>query len=181
MLQYNELRITPDKKHLIIDVQVQEMSYYENVYLDTIIIDTQKTYSITGPSSNPLMTIDCGHSKHFRQFIDIDSIADNLFFVYTIASGEPTDDTPCGMDASSILGVTYDKYPMYLQGMQYISELNGSCEPPSDLVDYILVHKAFDLSLLTGNYLKAIDYWNKFLNEKEKTVSSKCGCHGRFK
>ena len=40
MMQFNELRITPDKKHLIIDVQVQEMRYYENVYLDTIIIDT---------------------------------------------------------------------------------------------------------------------------------------------
>lgn len=180
MMQFNELRITPDRKHLIIDVQVQEMSYYENVYLDTIIIDTQKTYSATGPSSKPLMVIDCNHSKHYREFIDIDSIADNLFFVYVISTGEPSDDTPCGMDSTSILGVTYDKYPMYLQGMKLLGELEG-CEPSSNLIDYILTHKAFDLSLLTGNYQKAIDYWSLFFDEKEKTISSKCGCHGRFK
>jgi hypothetical protein len=79
-----------------------------------------------------------------------------------------------------ILGVTYDKYPMYLQGMKLLNELNG-CDPPGDLIDYILTHKAFDLSLQTGNYLKAIDYWNEFFDEKEKNISSKCGCHGRVK
>lgn len=180
MLQYNQLSISQDKKHLIIDVQVQDMSYYENVYIDTIIIDTQKTFSVTGPSSKPLMTIDCNHTKHFRQFIDIDSIADNLFFVYTISTGEPADNTPCGMDTTSILGVTYDKYPMYFQGMKFLSEMNG-CEPASNLIDYILTNKAFDLSLQTGNYQTAIKYWNEFFDKKEKTISSKCGCHGRFR
>ena len=97
------------------------------------------------------MVIDCNHSKHYREFIDIDSIADNLFFVYVISTGEPSDDTPCGMDSTSILGVTYDKYPMYLQGMKLLGELEG-CEPSSNLIDYILTHKSFDLSLLTGNY-----------------------------
>ena len=180
MMQFNELRITQDSKHLVIDVQVIPMSYYENVYLDTIIIDTQKTYQATGPSSKPLMTIDCGHEKHYRGYLDIDSIADNMFFVYVISTGEPSDDTPCGMDESMILGVTYDKYPMYLQGMKLLNELNG-CDPPGDFIDYILTHKAFDLSLQTGNYLKAIDYWNEFFDEKEKNISSKCGCHGRVK
>lgn len=180
MLQYNQLSITQDKKHLIIDVQVQKMDYYENIYLDTIIIDTQKTFSVLGPSNTPLMTIDCNHVKHFRTFIDIDSIADNLFFVYTISTGEPAENTPCGLNDTSILGVTYDKYPIYLQGMKLLNEMGG-CEPPSNLIDYILTNKAFDLSLQTGNYQKAIEYWDKFFNEKEKTVNSKCGCHGRFK
>lgn len=180
MIQINELRVTQDKKHLIIDVQVIKMDYYENVYLDTIIIDTQKTYSALGPSNKPLMTIDCGHSKHFRQYIDIDSIANNLFFVYVISTGDPSDDTPCGMDESMILGVTYDKYPMYLQGMKLINQLNG-CEPAGDFIDYILSNKAFDLSLLTGDYTKAIEYWNEFFDMKEKNISSKCGCHGRVK
>lgn len=178
MIQINELRVTQDKKHLIIDVQVIELDYYENVYLDTIIIDTQKTYSALGPSNKPLMTIDCGHSKHFRQYIDIDSIANNLFFVYVISTGDPSDDTPCGMDESMLLGVTYDKYPMYLQGMKLINQLNG-CEPASDFIDYILSTKAFDLSLLTGNYIKAIEYWNEFFDIKERNIISKCGCHGR--
>lgn len=40
MLEFRELRITPDGNHLIIDVAVQEHSYYENVFIDSIIIDT---------------------------------------------------------------------------------------------------------------------------------------------
>jgi hypothetical protein len=156
------------------------MGYYEDVYLDSIIIDTQKTYSALGPSSNPLMTIDCGHVKHYRTYLDIDSIADNMFFVYVISTGEPSDDTPCGLDTSMIMGVTYDKYPMYLQGMKLINELDG-CEPAGNFIDYILTNKAFEICLLTGNYTKAIEYWNQFFDEKEKNISSKCGCHGRVK
>jgi hypothetical protein len=30
-----------------------------------------------------------------------------------LSSGEPADDTPCDMDSSMILGVTYNKYPIY--------------------------------------------------------------------
>lgn len=181
MTQINELRVTPDSKHLIIDVQIQEMDYYENVYLDTITIDTQDTYNVTGPVK-PIMTIPCDNSKHVRQFIDIDSIANNLFFVTITTTGEAADDTPCGMSETYTVGVTYDRYPMYLRGMQFLKQLGDNCEVPKDFIDYILQNKAFELSLLTGNNLKAIDYWNLFFNEKEKTaVSSKCGCHGRYK
>ena len=179
MIQYNELRISQDKKYLIIDVQIQEMDYYENVTLQQIIINTQDEYNVSGPNisiSEDRIITECSGKKHYRTFFPIDGIADNLFFVYTIADGEPTPDTPCGMKDQWILGVAYDKYPMYLKGIQYISQLNKNCEPPSDLIDYILQHKAFDLSLLTGNYLKAIDYWKMFKDSKEKTVTRKCGC-----
>ena len=43
------------------------------------------------------MTIDCGRVKHYRDYIDIDTIADNLFFVYAISVGEPLETTPCGL------------------------------------------------------------------------------------
>lgn len=179
MLQFNELRITPDRKYLVIDVQVQPLDYYENIVVDTIVIDTQKTFSETGPSSKPFMTIDCEGAKHVRKFIDIDTLADNLFFVYAIASGEPAEDTPCGMSGFLIMGVAYDKYPIYLQGMKLLNEIGG-CEPARNLIDYILQRKAFDISLQTGNYAKAIEYWNAFYNVKERSISNfNCGCHGR--
>lgn len=181
MLQYNELRITQDRKYLVIDVQVQELSYYEDVYLDTIIIDTQNTFSATGPSGKPFMTIQLDSStKHYRNFIDIDGIANNIFFVYTVAAGNASADVPCGMSKSVITGVAYDKYPIYLQGMKLLNQLNG-CEVPNDLKDFIFQNKAFDLSLQTGNYSKAIEYWNYFFNSKEKSVKSNCGCHGIFR
>lgn len=180
MIRFNELRITPDRKHLIIDVQVKELDYYQDVFLNTIVIDTQKTFISTGPSSKPFMTIDCGRVKHYRDFIDIDTIADNIFFVYAISVGEPQENTPCGLTESLVMGVTYDKYPLYLQGMKLLESLNG-CEPAGNLMDYILTHKAFDISLQTGNYTKAIQYWNDFFNEKEKNISYNCGCYGRIR
>ena len=54
MLEFRELRVTPDGSHLIIDVAVREHSYYENVFIDSIIIDTQDTYTQNGPSSKPV-------------------------------------------------------------------------------------------------------------------------------
>ena len=54
MLEFRELRITPDGKHLIVDVVVKNDSYYDNVTIDSIIIDTQDTYVANGPSSNPI-------------------------------------------------------------------------------------------------------------------------------
>lgn len=179
MIQYNELRITPDQKHLIIDVEVQSLEYYSDVYVGAIVIDTQKTFSETGPSSKALFTFEYENQKHVREIIDIDTIADNLFFVYAIASGTPAEDTPCGMAESSIMGVVYDKYPIYSQGMKLLGEIGG-CEPSSNLIDYILQRKAFDISLLTGNYSEAIKYWNIFHDTKTATVKSRCGCYGKL-
>ena len=56
MIQFNELRITPDSKHLIIDASIDNSSYYDNVILDSIVIDTQDTYVANGPSSKPIYT-----------------------------------------------------------------------------------------------------------------------------
>lgn len=56
MIQFNELRITPDSKHLIIDASIDNSSYYDNVILDSIVIDTQDTYVANGPSSKSIYT-----------------------------------------------------------------------------------------------------------------------------
>ena len=54
MIQFNELRITPDGKKLVIDASVKDLNYYNNVYIDAVIIDTQNTYVSSGPSSKPI-------------------------------------------------------------------------------------------------------------------------------
>ena len=56
MVDCNELRVSPDRKNLIIDVSIRDLSYYENVYIDSIIIDTQDTYIPSGPSNSPIFT-----------------------------------------------------------------------------------------------------------------------------
>ena len=54
MIKFNELRISECDKKLIVDVSVSALSYFDNVYIDRIIIDNQDTYIGTGPSSTPI-------------------------------------------------------------------------------------------------------------------------------
>ena len=54
MVEFKELRITPDGKKLIIDASVKDLQYYTDVYIDAVIIDTQDTYVANGPSVNPI-------------------------------------------------------------------------------------------------------------------------------
>ena len=54
MIEFKELRVTPDGKTLIIDAAVKDLSYYDNVYIKSVTVDTQDTYSESGSSTNPL-------------------------------------------------------------------------------------------------------------------------------
>lgn len=51
MIKFTDLRVTKDGKQLIIGAKVKEDSYYNDVYIDKVIIDTEETFSPTGPSS----------------------------------------------------------------------------------------------------------------------------------
>jgi len=55
-----------------------------------------------------------------------------------------------------------------------------SCYIDSEVLDYILRNKAFEINLKTGNYNKAIEYWKLLTNVKPNSVHNKCGCHGIF-
>ena len=38
MIEFKELRVTPDGKTLIIDAAVKDLSYYDNVYIKSVTI-----------------------------------------------------------------------------------------------------------------------------------------------
>jgi hypothetical protein len=72
MVDFNELRITPDGQYLIIDVTVKSNSLYDNVYISRIDIDNQDTYINGGPSGKTLYSeeIDSDTNlKHIRRTI----------------------------------------------------------------------------------------------------------------
>ena len=91
MIQFNELRINPEGTKLIIDVSVKNSVYYENVYIDTISIDTQNTFIDSGPSSNVAYTNTLtGDNKSVRLELGmgdlLPSLLDNMFFVLLITA-----------------------------------------------------------------------------------------------
>lgn len=196
MIKFNELRITPNNENLIIDVSIEDADYYQNVVLDSIIIDTQDTYVENGPSSKAVFKYivaeedyDLAYStsgKRVKLILKPEDlgvpIAGNMFFVYVISSGEPLSDTPCELRNSKAIRTAVNLYPIYKQSMIYTKEIGDTCSVPKNFVDYILKLKALDLSLKTGNYQEAIKYWNRLFKNLYYTNNvefSNCGCYGK--
>ena len=67
MIRFNELKI--EDNYIIIDVQIEEEKYFKDMYIDSIVIDTQDTFIANGPSSKAIYT------KTFN--IDVDPIYEN--------------------------------------------------------------------------------------------------------
>ena len=215
MLRFNELRITPDSKHLIIDVEVDNLDYYAGITIENIIIDSQDTYTQNGPSSKPIFTYktseeiaklytnpdecNCSAIKTedeeycFVEYKDTNKqvrlvltpedlgieLSNNIFFVYAVATGIPAPDTPCGMDEEKIMGTVVNLYPIYQTSINYMRELNSTCEFPRGLIDLILRIKAIELNIKTGNYIEAIKLWNRFFSTISSTPSyNNCRCYG---
>lgn len=187
MVTFNELRISKDGKYLIIDVSVRSLSYYNDVYLDSISIDTQDTYKDGGPSSSIIYTKDIDsespNSKYYRLELGVGeflpSLSDNMFFVYIKTKGTPSSDTPCGMDSEYTLGVTFNPCALYDALMAYVKQVNSSCNIPKNFIDLFLQFKALELSINTEHYMQAIEYYNSFIkNIKVTTSLNTCSCHG---
>ena len=185
MVQFNELKITPDGQRLIIDVSIKDLEYYTNVYLDTVQIDTQDTFVESGPSSEVVYskTIE-GNTKSVRLELGtgdlLPALNDNLFFVYVRTKGIPAANTPCGMDNITTLGVVSNLYPLYQYAFSYIKELSDTCSIPKNFVNYILQYKAFELAIKTDHYTEAVKYWKRFfMGIKDSVITPNCGCHGQ--
>ena len=54
MIRFNELKI--ENNYIIIDVQIEEEKYFKDMYIDSIVIDTQDTFIANGPSSKAIYT-----------------------------------------------------------------------------------------------------------------------------
>ena len=206
MLHFNELKLSPDNKCLIIDVEINNLEYYQDVVLDSIVIDTQDTFVNNGPSDNPLFSfsildnledeiIPIGYSsttvedtviknkKHYRLEISIKDlkidIDNTMLFVYTLATGIPKDSTPCGYDNKVIMGTVINTLSIYKDLMSHFREMNECCSIPKGLIDSILRVKSLDLSIRTGNYFEAIRYWEKFFKGNSyNNINNNCNCNG---
>ena len=200
MIRFNELKI--EDNYIIIDVQIEEEKYFKDMYIDSIVIDTQDTFIANGPSSKAIYTktfntntdvnkeeiiYTQGIDKYNRVRIYIDGknlnvdIHKTMFFVYVIAGGTPTADTPCRWDENKALHTLVDTQVLYNNMIQYIKELNKDCSTPDNFINAILQFNAIDLALKTNQYPLAIDLWKRFYSDIESNVVlPNCGCNGRL-
>lgn len=186
MIKFSTLKVSDDCRQLTVKVSVEPYSFYKNVYIDSIIIDTQDTFTVSGPSSNNVYMKEVeGNSKEVTLIIsktDFNTLIDfnkGLFFVYVTIKGTVEPDTPCGYDRYYDLGVTMNTRSLYESLMYYIRQIDKTCSVPKDLINKYLQIKAFTTSLKTGNYILAIKYWNKFLRYgiiTNESKGNKCEC-----
>ena len=62
--------------------------------------------------------------------------------------------------------------------MQYVKQVENSCELPRDFINMILQFKAIEYSINSGHFTQAIKYYNKFYKNFSAGVVDSCGCHG---
>ena len=200
MIRFNELKI--EDNYIIIDVQIEEEKYFKDMYINSIVIDTQDTFIANGPSSKAIYTktfntdtdvnkeeivYTQGTDKYNRVRIYIDGknlnvdIHKTMFFVYVIAGGTPAADTPCRWDENKALHTLVDTQVLYNNMIQYVKELNKDCSTPDNFINAILQFNAIDLALKTNQYPLAIDLWKRFYSDIESNVVlPNCGCNGRL-
>ena len=209
MIHYNNLYITEDSKYLVIDVSIDEEPYYKDVYLDTISIDTQDTFVPNGPSDNAkVFTIrkdnlnkvyvdneevlvntenvyieGTDKVKHIKLYLtakELDvNLSKDMLFVYTIATGTPSPETPCNCDINKILSVVVNTYGVYKSIIPLIKEISDTCKEPLSFINRELQIKAVEYAIKSSNYILAIKYWKKyFMNSITTTSFNKCSCNG---
>lgn len=183
MIKFTELRVQNERLTIVAEVREIE-HYYDNVYIDKIIIDTQDTFISSGHSANPIysVTID-GEQKRFSISLDATQLGgidinNTMFFVYAKAKGTPAPSTPCGYDKEYSVGVTFSLCRIYNATMGYVKQIENSCEIPKDFINMILQFKAIQYSVDSGHFTQAIKYYNKFYKNLSVNTSSNCGCHG---
>lgn len=201
MIIFDRLQISNKGDMLYIDAHVNEASYFDDNYIDEVVIQTADQVSETDPltvgesyvyrysTESRVREIHLALTPaNFNELFTKGDFSSDLFFVYIICKGTPSECTPCRLDEMTTVGVTFDYGLLYNNVMGNIKNLSDSCEVNTDFIDYILNFNAFKLAVETEHYLDAIDIYNRLMGKDvvRKTTSSssgkvttrRCGCHG---
>lgn len=203
MVIITQLRITEDGGYMYVNAHVNEASYFDNVYIDSITIMTSDKVSELNPEE---ATADYIYKKEFEDntkkidlvleptdFIKIwekessamafkrSDMNSNLFFVYIKCKGNPDACTPCELSKVTTVGVTFNEHLLYKRAMNFTRELLADCTIPVAFTDFILLWHAFQAAIETCHYIAAIRFFNMLFDAREKghinTIKG-CGCHG---
>lgn len=169
MIKYNQLSA---EGVLHIDIEVEDKSYFENIYITGVQIDTADTYG----TEYPFQKVEQEPSKHLLTELNV-PLKGEIYFITPLISGYPSEDTPCGLDVCNKAYIYCDT-DLKNKGIAFLKELNINCNIPKGFIDFILRAAALDLSLQTCNYNDAAKFWNLIKGKKIKAKGKGCGCHG---
>lgn len=160
MVKFNRLFVVPDNSKTILDVEIEDLCYFENMFITGVSIDTKSTYVTSGPSSSPRysknildysgLTGDIDLCEYFQGVIPKHSSVDRglkrlrlvipkseldptneILFVYIHVSGIPHPSTPCGEDKTYEMRITFNKANLYTEGVRLIKSHLGDIKDPT--------------------------------------------------
>ena len=193
MVSINEFVIARDAKYLYLKASIDDMEYFENVFIDYLEFTLHKVVNGTIETStielNPDGTIHTESLETEVKNVDLTLAPQDLGLsdfqtpvievkVYT--KGYPSPDTPCGMDEEYVVGITYNESVLYDKGLSFIHQVGQDCNIPDDFINWTLSSSAFDLALKSGNMNDALSWWLRLTSNRSNGYSrnSNCGCHG---
>jgi hypothetical protein len=192
---FDQLRVSDDGKRMYISIHVNRASYFDDIYLDEIVITTADKVLETSPTipsedyiykkvfdngmkEADIVLLPTDFNEHFTK----SNFSSDLFFVYVKVKGTPDPCTPCRLDEEVTLGVTFDESLLYQQVMQFTKSLAEDCNIPVGFTDFILKWNAFKAAVETEHYIPAINYYQQLFDNtvgiSAKGTSKPCGCHG---
>lgn len=155
MVIFNDLRISEDRKYLIVDCQIEDVDGYDGLYIDRVdVMHYSKvtdfscigydadTYAYTMYQKDEDDDEDTVRSVRLSVSIDkiledqpnfgVSTFENGLFYVAVTCGGTPTNSLTlegygCGADKMMDVGVILDWYAVYQNGMAYASKLAFSC------------------------------------------------------
>lgn len=203
MIQFNELRIDPDKNILIIDAEIPD-DYKTTTFIEYLYIDTENTAKPYEPSNKCVYKKDYSTTKPTKIHLEIpdknewlqemtiesqlnaqkfttETVKNNLLFVWIRVSGNVDVSTVCGIDNTLTLGIVSNPVILCSKGLQHIKEVEEKCVIPKGFIDFLLLYKAFELACKIQDVASILRYWNLLQrNITEVTYTSTksggCGC-----
>lgn len=201
MVLFDQLRISDNGSKMYIDMHINTADYFDDIYLDSITIQTsdkvlESTLSGEPTSDYIYKKVFSGNQKEAHLVVDKGTLdaantglstdgstadtafnkvnfSDDLYFVYVKVKGTPDPCTPCELDKEVTIGVTFDETMFYHLVMDYTRELADDCAIPQGFTDMILLWNAFKAAINTGHYLPAIKFWEKIFNNGSNGITTR--------
>jgi len=188
MVTFNELRISDKKDCLIIDVEVEKVDVFENMYIDSIYLEYYKNVNPASgmpgekavlvwenTSRNKINTkaVRLNYSINAKpgdsQTLGVSTFNNGLFYVIVNVGGDPSGQVgymACGTDIPKRIGAVLDWEAFYNRGMQYVNSLFNGCDPCPDLTGFehfAVLWNALKMALSTCDWNLVSNLWDKFL------------------
>ena len=194
MIKFNQLKVDSVNKKLIVKAEIDTENYplYENFYISYGRVLNQMSFNGEAPtdkSSSEYRYVQSNSTSEIEMEISLNTNdtlhfqENDLFFVYITINSDNSaslaalESAPCGSDILTTVAVAYNKQYLYNEALAHIKSVGNRCVDNASLIDWILAHKYFELSIRGGRFFNAIDLWKK-LNKKSSGVTLNCSCNG---